>query len=375
MKKILIVITSFEMGGTLASLNSLLSVLEGKELKVDIFAMLHKGDFYGRLPNCTILGENAWLSHEVFHRSALVKAFVKLKLFLRKLFEYVGIDLYALYNYIGGKQIHSDEYDAVIGYDETMARIVCRYPAKKRINWIHCDYRRYAHGKDETKYYDRIDEVVCVSEFAKNVFLDIYPQYKDKVKAIHNVINVDLITQKAKEIIDDERFVTDKYTIVSCGRLDPVKQFSKIPKIAAKIKEQYQLPFSWYIIGSGTEAERKVIEAEINRNGMTEEVVMLGLKSNPYPYLAKADLYVCTSVSESFPMVVNEAKALCIPVVSNDFPSLKESLRDNIDGFICTLDEMANTIVKASQKTWVLDNSYYREHNSRIVELIELLIR
>ena len=363
------------MGGTLASLNSLLSVLEGKELKVDIFAMLHKGDFYGRLPNCTILGENAWLSHEVFHRSALVKAFVKLKLFLRKLFEYVGIDLYALYNYIGGKQIHSDEYDAVIGYDETMARIVCRYPAKKRINWIHCDYRRYAHGKDETKYYDRIDEVVCVSEFAKNVFLDIYPQYKDKVKAIHNVINVDLITQKAKEIIDDERFVTDKYTIVSCGRLDPVKQFSKIPKIAAKIKEQYQLPFSWYIIGSGTEAERKVIEAETNRNGMTEEVVMLGLKSNPYPYLAKADLYVCTSVSESFPMVVNEAKALCIPVVSNDFPSVKESLRDNVDGFICTIDEMANTIVKASQKTWVLDNSYYREHNSRIVELIELLIR
>lgn len=363
------------MGGTLASLNSLLSVLEGKDLKVDIFAMLHKGDFYGRLPNCTILGENAWLSHEVFHRSALVKAFVKLKLVLRKLFEHVGIDLYALYNYIGGKQIHSDEYDAVIGYDETMARIICRYPAKKRINWIHCDYRRYAQGKDETKYYDRIDEVICVSEFAKNVFTDIYPQYKDKVKTIHNVINVDLITQKAKESIDDKRFVTERYTIISCGRLDPVKQFSKIPKIAAKIKEQYQLPFRWYIIGSGIEAERQQIEAEINSNGVTDEVVMLGLKSNPYPYLAKADLYVCTSVSESFPMVVNEAKALCIPVVSNDFPSVKESLRDNVDGFICTIDEMANTIVKASQKTWVLDNSYYCEHNARIVELIELLIR
>jgi glycosyltransferase involved in cell wall biosynthesis len=374
MKKILIVITSFEMGGTLASLNSLLSVLEGKDLKVDIFAMLHKGDFYGRLPNCTILGENAWLSHDVFHRSALVKAFVKLKLVLRKLFEHVGIDLYALYNYIGGKQIHSDEYDAVIGYDETMARIICRYPAKKRINWIHCDYRRYAQGKDETKYYDRIDEVVCVSEFAKNVFTDIYPQYKDKVKTIHNVINLDLITQKAKESIDDKRFVTERYTIISCGRLDPVKQFSKIPKIAAKIKEQYQHPFRWYIIGSGIEAERQQIEAEIDSNGVTDEVVMLGLKSNPYPYLAKSDLYVCTSVSESFPMVVNEAKALCIPVVSNDFPSVKESLRDGIDGYVCTIDEMANTIVKASQTTWALDSSYYREHNARIVELVKALI-
>ena len=187
-------------------------------------------------------------------------------------------------------------------------------------------------------------------------------------------INVDLITQKAKESIDDKRFVTERYTIISCGRLDPVKQFSKIPKIAAKIKEQYQHPFRWYIIGSGIEAERQQIEAEIDSNGVTDEVVMLGLKSNPYPYLAKSDLYVCTSVSESFPMVVNEAKALCIPVVSNDFPSVKESLRDGIDGYVCTIDEMANTIVKASQTTWALDSSYYREHNARIVESVKALI-
>lgn len=362
------------MGGTLASLNSLLSVLDEKDLKVDIFAMLHKGAYYSRLPNCTILGENAWLSHTVYHRSQLVKTFVKIRLILRKLFECVGIDLYILYNYIGGKQIHSDEYDAVIGFDETMAKIVCRYPAKKRINWIHCDYRRYARGKDETKYYDWIDEVVCVSEFAKNVFIDIYPKYYGKVKAIHNVINVDLINRKAKEKIDDDRFVTDRFTIISCGRLDPVKQFSKIPSIAARIKEKYQLPFRWYIIGSGDEVERGAIEAEIKRNSIADVVIMLGMKSNPYPYLSKTNLYVCTSVSESFPMVVNEAKALCIPVVSNDFPSVKESLRDGIDGYVCTIDEMANTIVKASQKKWELDNSYYQEHNKRIVESIKSLI-
>ena len=99
------------------------------------------------------------------------------------------------------------------------------------------------------------------------------------------------------------------------------------------------------------------------------------MKSNPYPYLAKVSLYVCTSVSESFQMVVNEVKALCIPVVSNDFTSVKESLRDGIDGYICTTDEMAKTIVKASQKVWELDSSYYREHNARIVESIKTLLK
>lgn len=374
MKRVLVVISNFGMGGTLASLNSLLSVLDGAALKVDIFAMLHTGDFYGRLPNCTILGENAWLSHTIYHRSPFLKAFAKIRLVLRKLFECVGIDLYTIYNYIGGKQIHSDEYDAVIGFDETMARIICRYPAKKRINWIHCDYRRYAQGKNETKYYDQIDEVVCVSEFAKNVFTDIYPQYRNKVKAIHNVINVDLITQKAKDVIDDERFVTDRYTIVSCGRLDPVKQFSKIPSIAARIKEEYQLPFRWYIIGSGEESERLAIEAEIDSNNVADEVIMLGVKNNPYPYMAKANLYVCTSVSESFPMVVNEAKALCLPVVSNDFPSVKESLSDSIDGYVCTIKEMPIFIEKAAKRTWSLDNSYYGKQNASIVESIKRII-
>lgn len=373
MKKILIVISSFEMGGTLASLNNLLSVIDVKEVKVDVFALSQKGDFYGRLSNCTILDENMWLSHTIYHHKGVIKLFTRLRLVMRRLFEYIGIDLYRLYNYIGGKQIHSENYDAVIGYDETIARIICRYPAKKRINWIHCDYRRYAQGKDESKYYDRIDTVVCVSEFAKDVFTGIYPQYKDKVKAIHNVINVGLISSKAKEPIDDERFVTDNLTIVSCGRLDPVKQFSKIPAVAARIKEDFDLDFRWYIIGSGNEAERQEIETEISGNNVADEVIMLGMKSNPYPYIAKADLYVCTSFSESFPMVVNEAKALSVPVVSNDFPSVRESVRDDVDGYICSIEQMPMAIDKALKQTWIMNYSYH-DNNRAIVESIREII-
>ena len=60
----------------------------------------------------------------------------------------------------------------------------------------------------------------------KKVFSEVYPQYADKVHAIHNIINVEDVRLKAKEAIEDTRFSTDTYTIVSCGRLDPVKQFS-----------------------------------------------------------------------------------------------------------------------------------------------------
>jgi glycosyltransferase involved in cell wall biosynthesis len=71
----------------------------------------------------------------------------------------------------------------------------------------------------------------------------------------------------------------------------------------------------------------------------------LGEKQNIYPYIAKANLYVCTSLSESFPLVVNEAKALNIPVISNNFPSVRESIHDGIDGYVVPLGSMASKIV------------------------------
>ena len=57
--------------------------------------------------------------------------------------------------------------------------------------------------------------------------------------------------------------------------------------------------------------------------------------------MAKADLYVSTSLSESFPLVINEAKALGIPIVSNNFGSAAESIEDGVDGFVLPVGDVA----------------------------------
>lgn len=358
----------------MSSLYSLLSVLDPNRMKVDIFSRVHSGPYYKRMPNCTILKENIWLSHTILERSLFAKIASKTLLGIRKVLEPFGIDMYAVYNYIGGKQIHSDEYDAVIGYDESMARLISYFPAKKRINWIHCDYRRFAQGRDETKYYDKIDAVVCVSNFVKGIFSDVYPKYAKKVYAIHNVINVDDVRQKSMEPIDDVRFTTEESTIVSCGRLDPVKQFSLIPSIAAQLKKQGAKPFKWYIIGGGNDAELVVIKKAIIENEVQDSVVLLGMKSNPYPYIAKADLYVCTSQSESYPMVVNEAKALLVPVISNNFPSAAESIRAGIDGVICKMEDMAGCILQQMSNSLAINAYFYQSETPTILREFKALL-
>lgn len=343
-KKVLIIVNNFGMGGTIASLYTLLSKIDPRKVHVDIFPRVNSGTFVGNMPNCTILSENLWLSRSIYNKSFITRILNFIFLVFRKLFEKIGVDLYQIYNKIGGRQIHTEDYDAVIGFDESLPRFISTLPARKRINWIHCDYRRSANGKDESRYYDKIDIVVCVSEFAKRVFTEYYPKYINKTIAIHNIINVEDLRQKASMPVDDSRFTTGCFNIVSCGRLDPVKQFHLIPFIADEIRKKTDKPFRWYIIGGGSNEIEKQIQQEIEKYDVSEYVIPLGMKRNPFKFMQKSNLYVCTSYSESYPMVVNEAKALGIPVLCNTFPSAAESIENGVNGYICEIELMPKII-------------------------------
>lgn len=355
-KRVLFIIGAFNIGGTIVSLNSLLSKLDSQRVEVDIFARQKQGDYLGKLANCRILDENLWLSHSIYYKGAIIRYLNFLLLCIRKAFEYIGIDLSVIYNYIGGKQVGTDKYDAIIAYDEGLPRYVSYMPAKKRISWIHCDYRRHAMGRDESKYYDKMDIVVCVAESMRKVFVDIYPQYAEKTVAIHNVINVEDIVEKSSLPIDDSRYSTECFAMVSCGRLDPVKQFALIPQIADKLKVLSQKAFKWYIIGDG--AEHSAIESSIEKYGMQEVVILLGKKTNPYPYMAKANIYVCTSSSEAHPLVVNEARALRVPVLCNTFESAYESVEEGKDGYIVPIESMPKKIAEMMASPLVIEKCY-----------------
>ena len=348
----MVVVPSFVIGGTIVSLNSLLSLIDTSRYDIDVFALNRKGEYLNRLPNCTILSENVWLSHTTYNLGAVKNTINKLIRVLRAICRRLGWSIETILCKLADKRVCFKQYDTVVNYAESIADVVCHYPAKRRVAWMHCDYKRYlslVNGKDQTKVYDAYDNVVCVSEFAKGVFVECLPHMESKTVAIHNIINVEDIKQKSKEVINDERFKMDCYTIVSAGRLDPVKQFHLIPQLAADIKKQTDKKFVWYIIGGDRVFSSYVdkIKQDIERLGVSEQVVLLGEKPNVYPYMAKADLYVSTSESESFPLVINEAKVLGIPIVSNNFGSAYESIEDGVDGFVVALGngEMFDKIV------------------------------
>lgn len=379
MKQILIVVPSFAIGGTIVSLNSLLSVIDISKYKVDVMPLAPFGAYKNKLPNCRIIQDNLWLATGIEHGSVFKKT---ASIFLRALVKfgrYCGFSPLSFYGKRGGKQIKSDEYDAIICFAESISDRVCHYPNKNKIAWIHCDYSRYlkiTHRSSENNIYSKFNHVVCVSEYAKSKFVDIYPHYADKTVAIHNIINAEDIRNKANTSGSlDKKFVTDGFTIVSAGRLDPVKQFSLIPGIADKIRSITNKPFRWYIIGGsrGFETLEKEISEDIAKRSLTDCVIRLGEKQNVYPYIAKADLFVSTSESESFPLVVNEAKALGKWVVANNFASVRESITDGVNGNIVPCHEMQDVLAQIIEQP-VIPQIRYENENEKILQLIEILV-
>lgn len=78
------------------------------------------------------------------------------------------------------------------------------------------------------------------------------------------------------------------------------------------------------IVGDGPLREQ--LETEIERLGLSGKVLLLGIKENIVEYYDIADCFVLSSAWEGFPMVIIEAMAMRLPVVTTECG--KEALND-----------------------------------------------
>ena len=78
------------------------------------------------------------------------------------------------------------------------------------------------------------------------------------------------------------------------------------------------------------------ISSYIEEQGISDVFTFLGFHKNPYPFVAGADLFVCSSKREGFSTAVTEALVLGIPVVSTNCSGTYELLGKNDEYGIVT---------------------------------------
>lgn len=348
--QILFVIPGFSLAGTTTALTSMLNCGLTDDYDIDVFTIERRN--YNLQPVVShdiCLNDLTTAYYGDFSRFHTKD---KLKYLFVKLIKQIHGASSILEEWVIRKTVRKIErkkqYDVVVGFQEGRAtRFTSHFSCPRKIAWIHCDYANtYGEDVNELDLYNGFERVVCVSQFTRQGFVSRYPALADKTIAIHNIFDAESVIERAKATIDDSRFDTSHFTIISLGRVHDVKRFYLIPEIAVQLKEA-GLDFRWYILGSaGIPSELQRLTDAIQRNGVKEKVIYLGGKPNPYPYLKAADILVSTSKSEACPMILNEAKILHVPIVSADFGSAFEFIENGKTGIITSIEGMPKAIMR-----------------------------
>ncbi len=230
------------------------------------------------------------------------------------------------------RMIIREQYDIVVSFLEGVtSRIVsgCPETNTKKVAWVHTTWETrelscvgFRNYREALACMNRYDRIACVAESVK---VSVTEQLSTDVPidVLYNVNQTEFIRQRANEPMDDERFDTSCFTVCSAGKLTDVKGFDRLLKVHKQLLEQGTV-HKVYILGCG-ERERMLREC-IREYGLEKSFVLLGFCENPYKYVQRCDLYVCSSYREGFSTAVTEALILGVPVVSTDCSGAKELL-------------------------------------------------
>ena len=206
----------------------------------------------------------------------------------------------------------------------------------KKITWLHTDLTDnpwpvqlgiFRDDRDEKEAYSAFDRIVCVS---KTVEISFHKKYgsEDRTCTIYNPIDIEDIRNKAGEKIKSKDGV---FNIISIGRLVPQKGYDRLLGIVSRLHEEYP-SINLLILGEGE--ERQKLEQYIHDNKMESYTHLPGFNRNPYKHIVNADLFVCSSRAEGFSLVIAEAMALGVPVLSTYCSGPNELLGDGEYGIL-----------------------------------------
>lgn len=277
------------------------------------------------------------------------------------------------------KQLKGVHFDTAVIYSDRAAETAVRAVSADRFLMF------YHHGAMRREYHDaygyrKADKVIAVSPALAEKLRAYRSKYADKIISVNNIIDIDGVREKGLDI-PTVKFSADCFNIVSCGRLSHAKGMDIAVDACAKLVADGFTGFHWYIVGGGP--EESALREQIMRLGLEDCVSLLGMQSNPYPYIRCADLYVQPSRFEAFGLTIREAQVLAVPVLSTRTDGSAELISDGETGLLCEsdADSIAAAIIRLynapklreSIQAELQNHDFERDNSAILKQLYSLL--
>jgi glycosyltransferase involved in cell wall biosynthesis len=171
--------------------------------------------------------------------------------------------------------------------------------------------------------YPHAASVVAVSTGVKRDLCVAHGLSESKVCVIHDPIDLQNVRLQAASAPGSDCVTSqNRRTVLAVSRLTAEKDVATLMHAFALVRAK--VPSQLLVVGDGPERSR--LESLAHTLGLTDDVCFLGFDPNPYRYMARADVFVLSSRLEGFGIVLLEAMALGIPIVSTRCPSGPEEI-------------------------------------------------
>lgn len=190
-----------------------------------------------------------------------------------------------------------------------------------KIGWEHNHYHgNMKYANKITKYASKLDYFVLVSKELRDYYSSELKKINSKCKCIYIPNIIDKLPKYKSRL--------NKNRMVCVGRLSPEKGQMDLLKIFKRINELYP-DWTLEIIGDGV--DMTLLDEYIKNNNLSDVVTLHGFRNKDYidDILHNSSIYLMTSFTESFGIVLIEAMSHGVPCIAFDSAEGARELIDN----------------------------------------------
>ena len=182
---------------------------------------------------------------------------------------------------------------------------------------------------------DVSDGITTVSEAIRKQTVDVF-DIKKPIEVIPNFVDVEAFKPGVRHCSRRTFAQEDELILMHASNFRPVKRVPDVIEIFSRVRKK--LKCKLILVGDGP--EMSMAELLIGKNGLNDEVMLLGNQDSIATILPVADLFLLPSQTESFGLSALEAMACGVPVIASNTGGLPELVTHGYDGFLLPVGDV-----------------------------------